>query len=191
MDTTYLPNDVYPKIPGILQKMNNYNQFTQPLLGKTIRKSAKVFNDKKVTDHHAIIPTGYEKSLPTNEQNVYDAIARRFIAAFYPDCIVANTTVIGEVDGVKFKATGKEILEEGWRVLYPKPKKTSNKNEDSEEKKEAEEKILPAFTEGETGPHKPTLVEKQTKPPKNYTEATLLRAMETAGKKWMMKNSEN
>ena len=180
VDTTYLPNDVYPKVPGILQKLTNYSQFTQSLLGQKIRKSAKVFNDKKVTDHHAIIPTGVQINLQGQEQNVYDAITRRFIAAFYPDCLVAHTTVLGEVDGVKFKATGKEILEEGWRVLFPK-KKTVAKNDDGS-KKEPEEKILPAFTVGETGPHEPNLVQKQTQPPKMYTEATLLRAMETAGK---------
>ena len=184
VDTTYLPNDVYPKIPGILSKMTNYSQFTQPLLGKTIRKTSKVFNDKKVTDHHAIIPTGVQKSLPANEQNVYDAIARRFIAAFYPDCVVSNTTVIGESNEVKFKATGKEILEEGWRVLFPKPKKKSNQNSQKEDsKKKEEEKILPEFKVGENGPHDPKLVEKMTQPPKHFTEATLLRAMETAGKK--------
>ena len=183
VDTTYLPNDVYPKVPGILQKMTSYSQFTQPLLGKKIRKSAKVFNDKKVTDHHAIIPTGFEKSLITEEQNVYDAIARRFIAAFYDDCIVSNTKVIGEVDGVTFKATGKEILEPGWRVLFPKKKKASKEGEESTDKKEDEEKVLPTFVKGETGPHEPSLVEKMTQPPKHYTEATLLRAMETAGKK--------
>lgn len=183
VDTVYLPNDQYPKIAGILGKLNQYAQFTQPLLGKTIRKSAKVFNDKKVTDHHAIIPTGLEKSLPIDEQRVYDAITRRFIAAFYPDCIIAKTTVIGEVAEVRFKATGKEILEQGWRVLYPKPPaKASAKKEDKKSQKE-EEKILPNFTEGEHGPHQPNLAEKQTTPPKNFTEATLLRAMETAGKK--------
>lgn len=180
VDTTYLPNDMYPKIGGILQKMTNYSQFTQPLLGKKIRKSSKVFNDKKVTDHHAIVPTGLQKNLPANEANVYDVIARQFIAAFYPDCKVANTTVIGEVDGVQFKATGKEILEPGWRVLFPKSKKKANT---SRQDKKEEEKILPTFTAGESGVHEPKLQEKVTKPPKNYTEATLLRAMETAGKK--------
>ena len=215
VDTTYLPNDVYPKIAGILGKLTNYSQFTQPLLGKKIRKSAKVFNDKKVTDHHAIIPTGVEKNLPLTEQNVYDAIARRFIAAFYPDCIVANTVVIGGVvkeadfdkkrtkkqddeeapkkvkkdnfpNHITFKATGKEIIEPGWRVLFPKPpkKRTSlvKRAEDSDKRKN-EERILPSFKVGENGPHTPDLVAKQTKPPKYYTEATLLRAMETAGKK--------
>ncbi len=214
VDTTYLPNDVYPKIAGILGKMTNYSQFTQPLLGQKIRKSGKVFNDKKVTDHHAIIPTGVEKNLPLTEQNVYDAIARRFIAAFYPDCIISNTVVIGGVkkaedfdkkrtleeeetdtkkrkkdnfpNHITFKATGKEILEPGWRVLYPKPpKKTTSlvKREEDTDKKKNEERILPAFKVGENGPHLPELVAKQTKPPKYYTEATLLRAMETAGKK--------
>ncbi|MCB0633560.1 MAG: hypothetical protein KDD15_27695, partial [Lewinella sp.] len=129
------------------------------------------------------IPTGLEKSLPPDEQKIYDAIARRFIAAFYPDCIVAKTTVIGEVKEIRFKATGKEILEGGWRVLYPKPAATSQDNQKEEKDNKDEEKILPAFTKDEQGPHEPQLVEKQTTPPKNYTEATLLRAMETAGKK--------
>ena len=181
VDTTYLPNDVYPKIAGTLSKMTNYSQFTQSLLGKTIRKSGKVFNDKKVTDHHAIIPTGVQRNLQGNEWNVYDAIARQFIAAFYPDCIVSKTTVIGESNGIKFKATGKQILEEGWRVLFPKPKKQASKKDNSSKKQE-EEKILPIFKKGETGEHDPKLVEKVTQPPKNYTEATLLRGMETAGK---------
>lgn len=185
VDTVYLPNDQYPKIAGILSKLSQYAQFTQPLLGKTIRKSAKVFNDKKVTDHHAIIPTGLEKSLPLDEQRIYDAIARRFIAAFYPDCIVAKTTVISEAAEVRFKATGKEILEQGWRLLYPKPpaKTGGNTNNNKEKNGKEEDNILPTFTEGEHGPHQPSLVDKQTTPPKNYTEATLLRAMETAGKK--------
>ncbi len=182
VDTTYLPNDVYPKVPGILKQLTNYSQFTASLLGQQIRKSAKVFNDKKVTDHHAIIPTGVEMTLPQNEQNVYDAITRRFIAAFYPDCLVSNNTVIGEVDGIRFKATGKEILEAGWRILFPKSKK--RRNQDSEEgDHKNEEKLLPNFVQGETGPHEPILKEKITQAPKHYTEATLLRGMETAGKK--------
>lgn len=173
VDTTYLPNDIYPKIGGILQKLTNYNQFILPLAGKKIRKSKKVFDDKKVTDHHAIIPTGYQKKLDPNEQRVYDSITRRFIAAFYPDCLVSNTTVIGAVDKVVFKATGKEILEPGWRIVLPP----------SKNKKDKEENVLPNFVKGETGPHEPSFVEKQTQPPKNYTDASLLRAMETAGKK--------
>ncbi len=183
VDTSYLPNDVYPKIPGILKKMNQYSQFTQSLLGNPIRKSSKVFNDKKVTDHHAIIPTGMEKTLIGREQQVYDSIARRFIAAFYPDCIVSHTTVIGEAAGVKFKATGKEILEEGWRVLYPKKTGAKGVEEMKNRNNKTEDNVLPTFTKGETGPHEPALVEKMTQPPKHYTEATLLRAMETAGKK--------
>jgi DNA topoisomerase-3 len=186
VDTSFLPNDVYPKVPGILGKMNSYSQFTAPLLNTKLRKSTKVFNDKKVTDHHAIIPTGYEKTLPFIEQRVYDIIARRFIAAFYPDCIVSNTTVMGEVEKIPFKATGKEILEEGWRVVLPSKKSQKSTTDDSTDKeknsKDNEEKILPEFKKGETGPHEPQLAEKQTKPPKYYTEATLLRAMETAGK---------
>ena len=174
VDTTYLPNDIYPKAKGILAKMATYSQFTQSLLAKPLRKSAKVFNDKKVTDHHAIIPTGMQKSLAADQMKVYDAIARRFIACFYPDCLVAHTTVIGETAGVRFKATGKEILDPGWRVLFPKSRSKNKKGE--------EEKILPAFTNGETGPHQPQLIRKMTQPPKHYTEATLLRAMETAGK---------
>ncbi|MEZ5039309.1 MAG: DNA topoisomerase 3 [Saprospiraceae bacterium] len=187
VDTTYLPNDIYPKIAGILGQMTFYSQFTQSLLGHPIRKS-KIFDDKKITDHHAIIPTGQQKSLPPNDQKVYDAIARRFIANFYPDCIVSNTTVIGESAEVKFKVSGKEILEEGWRILYPKPPqkpspaKTDQLNAETPDEKEEEIKILPLFTQGETGPHTPSLVEKKTQAPKNYTEATLLRAMETAGK---------
>lgn len=190
VDTTYLPSDLYPKAPAILQRMTQYSQFTQPLLGKKLRKSAKVFNDKKVTDHHAIIPTGYEQQLDTASQNVYNAIARRFIAAFYPDCLVAKTTVLGESVKVPFKANGKEILEPGWRVLFPKKKKENEKMrkledermEGNEKNKKEEEKILPAFRVGESGPHEPVLVEKQTQPPKPFTEGTLLRSMETAGK---------
>jgi DNA topoisomerase-3 len=118
VDTTFLPNDMYPKIPNILKGLLNYSSFTKSILEKKIRKSAKVFNDKKVTDHHAIIPTGEQKILDSDEQKVYDIIVRRFIAVFYPDCKVAKTQVIAEVETVKFVATGKEILEEGWRVLF-------------------------------------------------------------------------
>jgi DNA topoisomerase III len=181
VDTTFLPNDIYPQVPGILKQLTNYSQYVNPLLGQQIRKSSKVFNDKKVTDHHAIIPTGEQKTLDADEQKVYDAIVRQFLAVFYPDCLVANTTVMGEVEKVPFKATGKEILEPGWRVLFPKPIKKNT--EGNEGKNEEEEIIMPAFVPGETGPHEPTLMEKMTQPPKHYTEATLLRAMETAGKK--------
>lgn len=178
VDTTYLPNDVYPKIKGILSKLNQYKEFTTPLLAKAIVKSSRVFNDKKVTDHHAIIPTGVEGNLDYDQQRVYDAITRRFIANFYPPCDVNNTTVIGAVEDIKFKTTGKEIVNPGWKVLYPK----SEKKGDISQKGKEEEKVLPLFKPGETGPHLPSLIEKQTQPPKYYTEATLLRAMETAGK---------
>ena len=180
VDTTYLPEDQHPKIKGIMQGMKSYAQFVQPVLQKPIPKSKRVFDNKKVTDHHAIIPTGKETQLTGGHWNVYDAIARRFIANFYPFCKVANTTVIGQAADEKFKANGKEILDPGWRVLFPKVKK---KKEDQDDEKETEEdKILPSFTPGEKGPHLPKLIEKKTQPPKYYTEATLLRAMETAGK---------
>jgi len=172
VDTTFLPNDIYPKAPGILEKLTSYQFLTQPLLGKKLKKSTKVFNDKKVTDHHAIIPTGMSGSLHGNHLKVYDIIARRFIAVFYDDCTVANTTVLGKVDTVPFKTTGKVILEKGWRVVFEAA--------DGKDKKEKDE--LPIFKKGEKGPHEPSFLEKETKAPKHYTEATLLRGMETAGK---------
>ena len=171
VDTTFLPNDVYPKVSGILQKLTNYSTLTAPLLGKKIKKSAKVFNDKKVTDHHAIIPTGMQSNLQYNQQQVYDIITKRFIAVFYDDCAVSNTTVIGKAADVNFKTTGKEILKKGWRVVFEIPGKP-----------EKESGILPTFEKGEKGPHQPSFLEKQTKPPNQFTEASLLRAMETAGK---------
>ncbi len=178
VDTTFLPNDMYPKIEGILKNMEPYANFTAPLLGKAIKKSKKVFDDAKITDHHAIIPTGVKPTgLILEEKRVYDLIARRFIAAFYPDSIVSNTTVIGMVASYEFKATGKVILEDGWRVLYPK-----KENEKDTESEASEEQIMPHFEKGEKGEHTPDLLEKQTQPPKMLTEATLLRAMETAGK---------
>lgn len=183
VDTTFLPNDMYPKITGILKGLTKYAPFTEPLKGSKIRKSTKVFNDNKVTDHHAIIPTGEEKYLNADEQKVYDIVVRRFIAVFYPDCKVAKTTVTAEVEKVAFTAKGKEILEEGWRVLFPKEKKSKEREEEEENKKEEEEeKLLPSFEQGEHGPHKPSFTEKTTKAPNNHTEASLLRAMETAGK---------
>lgn len=174
VDTTFLPSDIYPKVPGILQKLTTYSELTQVLLGKKIKKSAKVFNDKKVTDHHAIIPTGIQINLQHNQQKVYDIIVKRFIAVFYPDCEVSNTTVIGKAADVHFKTTGKEILKEGWKVVFK-----FGKRDDS---KPSEDKALPNFTKGEKGPHEPSFLEKQTKPPNQFTEASLLRAMETAGK---------
>ena len=181
VDTTYLPEDMYPKVAGILNNLNTYRSFTEPLKGKTIRKSSKVFNNKKVTDHHAIIPTGIESTLGINDQKVYDSITRHFIAAFYPDCLVSNTTALAEVEGVKFKANGKEILDKGWRVLMDKS--SEDKKRGNEKNKKEEDTILPNFEKGESGPHEPSFLEKQTNPPRNYTEASLLRAMETAGKK--------
>ena len=171
VDTTFLPSDIYPKVPGILQNLTNYAALTQPLLKKKIKKSPKVFNDKKVTDHHAIIPTGVQNNLQYNQQQVYDIITRRFIAVFYDDCLVANTTVIGKAADVTFKATGKEILKKGFRIVFEDPNA-----------KEKETDLLPSFVVGEKGPHQPSFLEKETKPPNQFTEATLLRAMETAGK---------
>ncbi len=173
VDTTFLPTDIYPKVTGILQKLTNYSKLTQSLLGKKIRKSAKVFNDKKVTDHHAIIPTGIQINLQYNQQQVYDIIVRRFIAVFYDDCLVANTTVVGKAVDVSFKTKGKEILEKGWRIVFETSTAPSTTNKD---------KLLPVFTKGEKGPHEPSFLEKETKPPNQFTEASLLRAMETAGK---------
>jgi len=171
VDTTYLTEDLYKKIPGILSKLTSFKEFTEPLLKDKIKKSKKVFDDKKVTDHHAIIPTGVTPSgLRYEEQQVYDMVTRRFISVFYPDCKVSHTTVLGKVTSIDFKATGKQILEPGWRVLYAKD---SNVGEGV---------ILPAFKKGENGEHIPDLAEKQTQAPKYYSEATLLRAMETAGK---------
>ncbi|MBU2905481.1 DNA topoisomerase 3 [Arenibacter algicola] len=172
VDTTFLPNDVYPKVAGILRNLTQYEQLTSTLLVKKIRKSTKVFNDKKVTDHHAIIPTGVEIKLGVAQQQVYDSIVRRFIAVFYDDCDVSNTTVIGKAANISFKTTGKEILKKGWRIVFETAK--------TKEKKETG--VLPNFVKGEKGPHEPSFLEKQTKPPKQFTEATLLRAMETAGK---------
>ncbi len=179
VDTTYLPEDVYPKVPGILKKLTNYGEFTSQILNGKIRKSKKVFDDKKVTDHHAIVPTGEQQHLSGEQQQVYDMIVRRFLAVFFPDCKVAKTTVNAAVEDVQFVAKGKEIIDPGWRVLFPKKDKS---NAESSDKEKEVDKVLPAFNEGESGPHKPSLLEKMTKAPSYYTEASLLRAMETAGK---------
>lgn len=180
VDTQYLSDDIYPKCPATLKGLRGYEAFTQPLIGKPLPKSKKVFDTSKVTDHHAIIPTGVPASNLTDlEQHVYDLVARRFISVFYPDCKFSTTTVMGKVDDVEFKVSGKQINGPGWRVLYAKDAQPV----DSDDKKnQDEERTLPAFTKGESGPHTPTLTEKWTTPPKYYTEATLLRAMETAGK---------
>ena len=171
VDTTFLSDDIYPKCPAILKGLRDYEVLTAPLDGAKLPKSKKVFDSSKVTDHHAIIPTGvYPQNLTDMERRVFDLIARRFIAVFYPDCKVSTTTVLGEVDKIEFKVTGKQILEPGWRVVFAK------------EQVEDEERVLPVFVKGESGPHVPDLNEKWTQPPKPYTEATLLRAMETAGK---------
>ena len=183
VDTTYLSDDVYAKCPQILQGITPYAPLVQPLMGKKLKKSKKVFDSSKVTDHHAIIPTGMNPqnvSLTHDEKRVYDLVARHFIAVFYPDCKFSTTTVLGEVEKVEFKATGKQILEEGWRVVFGGKSESSENSENSENSDK--EQVLPKFEQGEHGPHEPSLTEKQTTPPKPYTEATLLRAMETAGK---------
>ena len=185
VDTQYLSDDIYPKCPQTLQGlMEGYSQLLAPLGGKTLKKSKRVFDSSKVTDHHAIIPTGVPaRNLTDMERHVYDLIARRFIAVFYPDCKFATTTVMGRVEDIDFKATGKTILEEGWRAVYKKDVKdfaqTADKNDSNDNN---EERTLPPFVKGESGDHVPSLTEKWTTPPKFYTEATLLRAMETAGK---------
>jgi len=179
VDTTFLPDDVYPKVPDILRRMTPYAPQTAPVLAAKIPKSKKVFDNSKVTDHHAIIPTGESPSrLLGDERKLYHLIALRFIAAFYPDCRFRQTTVLGIVDDIDFKATGKVIIDPGWRVIFDK----------AEEKAESEggdndgDRILPLFTKDESGPHTPSVVKKTTQPPKLYTEGTLLRAMETAGR---------
>ncbi|MCI5817959.1 MAG: DNA topoisomerase 3 [Paraprevotella sp.] len=180
VDTRYLSDDIYPKCASILKGLRGYENFTLPLLGKQLKKSKKVFDTSKVTDHHAIIPTGVPAgNLTDMEKHVYDLITRRFICVFYPDCKFSTTNVTGEVGGVSFKANGKQITQLGWRELYDKGEHQSDITLESNKD---EELTLPTFAIGESGPHSPTLTEKWTTPPKYYTEATLLRAMETAGK---------
>ena len=185
VDTTYLSDDIYPKCPSILAGLVGYDDVLNPLKGKALKKSKKVFDTSKVTDHHAIIPTGVPaRGVTDMERNVYNLITLRFIAAFYPDCKFSTTTVVGCVEDVEFKVSGKEILSPGWRTVYMRDGKeqTTRGDDDEDTRKGDEERTLPSFVKGETGPHTPTLTEKQTTPPKYYTEATLLRAMETAGK---------
>lgn len=173
VDTTYLSEDIYPKVPGILKNLKGYETLTEPLLQEKIRKSNKVFDNAKITDHHAIIPTGQHRiDLTTQEKQVFDMVAKRFISVFYPDCKVANTMVEAKAGPHDFKATGKQILSPGWRTVYMNEKNPV----------QSDENLLPIFVTGEHGPHEPGLLEKQTQPPKYHTEATLLRAMETAGK---------
>ena len=184
VDTTYLSDDIYPKVPATLQGIKDYFPQVAPLLplkadgkkgAESLPKSKKVFDNKKVTDHHAIIPTGQRPdNLSELERKVYNLVALRFIAAFYPDCEVSNTTVLAKTGEVDFKVTGRQILKMGWREIFAKEKQ--------EDEPQEEQKSLPAFVKGESGPHQPQLQEKTTTPPKYYTEATLLRAMETAGK---------
>jgi len=184
VDTTFLSDDIYPKVPATLKGLAGYEELVKPVLAAKIKKSKKVFDNSKVTDHHAIIPTGVRaNAINENERKVYDLVARRFIAVFYPNCQVSTTTVLGDAAKVEFKTTGKQILNPGWRVVFEKPQHNTNAQQDDNEGNDKdEENILPDFHKGEKGPHEPALNEKWTTPPKYYTEATLLRAMETAGK---------
>ena len=184
VDTTFLSDDIYPKCANILKGLKSYEAWTTPLEGKPLIKSKKVFDNSKVTDHHAIIPTGQNPmNLTDMEKRVFDLVARRFIAVFYPDCKFSTTTVVGEADGIEFKATGKQILDLGWRVIFVKPQTNlPDGMGENDIDPGNEECTLPTFKKGESGPHEPNLDEKWTQPPRPYTEATLLRAMETAGK---------
>lgn len=193
VDTTFLSDDIYPKVPKTLEGLVAYKEFTDPLRGKKLPKSKRVFDNSKVTDHHAIIPTGVPATnLSQQEMMVYDLVARRFIAEFYPDCEISTTTVLGKVADIEFKASGKQILKPGWRTVEQRPQpgngaqpqsaQTDGQPQDDNASDGAELKIMPNFVEGESGPHTPSLKETWTTPPKPYTEATLLRAMETAGK---------
>lgn len=193
VDTTFLSDDIYPKVPKTLEGLVAYKEFTDPLRGKKLPKSKRVFDNSKVTDHHAIIPTGVPATnLSQQEMMVYDLVARRFIAEFYPDCEISTTTVLGKVADIEFKASGKQILKPGWRTVEQRPQpgigaqpqsaQTGGQPQDENASDGAELKIMPNFVKGESGPHTPSLKETWTTPPKPYTEATLLRAMETAGK---------
>lgn len=180
VDTTYLPEDVYPKCGQILNGLNEYQPLLQSIRGKKLKKSKKVFDNGKITDHHAIIPTGlaFPKDLGQREHNVFDLVARHFIAAFFPDCKFTQTIVKGDAGETHFKATGKVINDPGWKVVF---KDTTSNNEEGKEKNDSDRQVLPTFELGESGNHYPFLAKKTTQPPKFYTEATLLRAMETAG----------
>lgn len=190
VDTTYLSEDMYPKVPATLSGIKEEFPQVAPLLtlkadGKkgvgSLPKSKKVFDSKKVTDHHAIIPTGVRpNALTADEKKVYDLVALHFIAAFYPECEVSNTTVLAKAGDIDFKVTGREVIKSGWREVFEKEPVAKDTEEDTPDQET--NKILPTFTKGESGAHEPILKEKTTTPPKYYTEATLLRAMETAGK---------
>ena len=186
VDTKYLSDDVYAKCPQILMGLRDYQPYITPLHGRPLLKSKKVFDNKKVTDHHAIIPTGVVPgALTDNERKVYDFIVRRFIAVFHPDCKTSTTTVLGETEGIPFRTSGKEILEPGWKMVFDRQQTTDNGQQTIEEQSEnnSQFSILNSqFTKGESGPHVPELMERWTQPPKPYTEGTLIRAMETAGK---------
>ena len=191
VDTTYLSDDIYPKVPGILAGIKDFYPQVTPLLGAKLPKSKKVFDNKKVTDHHAIIPTGQRPdNLTADEKKVYELVALHFIAVFYPECEVSNTTVLAKAGDIDFKVTGREVIQPGWRVVFDNDRSQSELNGENGENSANDEasqndeaaKSLPAFVKGESGAHIPQLKEKTTTPPKYYTEATLLRAMETAGK---------
>ena len=186
VDTTYLSDDIYPQVPGIMQAMVPYANLVAPVLAMSkLPKSKKVFDNSKVTDHHAIIPTNVNPAtvaMTPDEKRVYHLIAIRFIAAFYPDCEFNTTTVMAQVGEYGFKATGKEILKPGWRDLYSKPGDKASDDDGKEKPDEEENGVMPHFEKGESGPHEPSVLKRTTQPPKPYTEGTLLRAMETAGK---------
>ena len=182
VDTTYLSEDIYPKVPGTLAGIKDYYPQVAPLIGAKLPKSKKVFDNKKVTDHHAIIPTGQRpEGLTADEKKVFDLVALHFIAAFYPECEVSKTTVLAKAGEIDFKVTGREVIKPGWRTVFEK-EETSQPSDPSDSSEEESSNSLPAFVKGESGPHEPVLKEKTTTPPAYYTEATLLRAMETAGK---------
>lgn len=184
VDTTYLSEDIHPKVPEILRGLKDYARFTESILASPIPKSKSIFDNEKITDHHAIIPTGiYPNGLSEEERKIYDLIARRFISAFYPECRISTTTVLGKVDELNFKATGKQLVYLGWKFVYEELK-----DESSSKKTDEEDKIIPLFAVGESGPHEPFIHKGKTSPPKYYTEATLLRAMESAGK--LVENEE-
>ena len=185
VDTTYLSDDIYPKVPGILAGIKDFYPQVTPLLGAKLPKSKKVFDNKKVTDHHAIIPTGQRPdNLTADEKKVYELVALHFIAVFYPECEVSNTTVLAKAGDIDFKVTGREVIQPGWRVVFDNDRSQGELNDanDANDANDEAAKSLPAFVKGESGAHIPQLKEKTTTPPKYYTEATLLRAMETAGK---------